>query len=169
MKPKKILFMGVSGSGKSLIGSLIAQKLAIPFYDGDDFHPDENVKKMRQGIPLSDADRHGWLTTLNQLFIDNDELVVACSALKKTYRDTLRLNNDDMTIVYLRGDFDTIWSRHQKRTDHYFNGEEMLRSQFETLVEPTADEAVFIDVSHQSEDVVDQVILALGGASNESV
>ncbi|MDD1793961.1 gluconokinase [Enterovibrio makurazakiensis] len=166
MKPKKILLMGVSGSGKSLIGSLVAQRLDIPFYDGDDYHPEENVKKMRQGIPLSDTDRQGWLRTLNTLFIKNDELVVACSALKKEYRDTLRQNNEGMTIVFLRGDFDTIWSRHQKRTDHYFKGQDMLKSQFETLVEPTQDEAVFIDITHDADEVVNAVMHAIGKSQN---
>ncbi|WP_028024014.1 gluconokinase [Enterovibrio calviensis] len=161
MKPKKILLMGVSGSGKSLIGSLIAQRLAVPFYDGDDYHPEKNVKKMRQGIPLSDADRQGWLRTLNRLFVNNDEVVIACSALKNEYRETLRQNNEDMIIVFLRGDFDTIWSRHKQRTDHYFNGEDMLKSQFETLVEPTLDEAIFIDITHNAEDVVNAVMRAL--------
>ncbi|KXF83360.1 gluconokinase [Enterovibrio coralii] len=161
MKQRKILLMGVSGAGKSLIGQKVANNLGIPFFDGDDYHPKENVKKMRQGTPLNDEDRQGWLKTLNQLFIEKQSLVLACSALKQTYRNMLAENNEDMVVVYLKGDFDTIWSRHKKRDDHYFTGERMLRSQFETLEEPTRDEAIYIDISKSVDDVVAQVVAAL--------
>ncbi|OEF27285.1 gluconokinase [Vibrio rumoiensis] len=151
---KKILVMGVSGCGKSHIGSLLAQQLGFPFFDGDDFHPQTNVDKMRQGIPLTDQDRIGWLHTLNQLFLDNDQAVIACSALKPEYRDILRSNNHEMIIVYLQGDFDTIWNRHQKRDNHWFNGKSMLESQFATLVEPNQNEAIFVDITPSIESVI---------------
>ncbi|WCP69733.1 gluconokinase [Vibrio tubiashii] len=161
MKAKKILVMGVSGCGKSLIGSEIAKSLNLPFYDGDDYHPLANVEKMRQGTPLTDDDRIGWLHTLNRLYVENEAAVIACSALKPEYRDILRLENQDLVIVFLKGDFETIWSRHQKRDNHYFNGESMLRSQFEALREPTQEEALHIDIRHSVEEVVEQALQAI--------
>lgn len=157
MKHKKILVMGVSGCGKSHIGQLLAQDLHFQFFDGDDFHPDSNVEKMRQGIPLTDEDRIDWLHTLNQLFISNDAAVIACSALKPQYRDILRLNNSELVIIYLQGDFDTIWQRHQKRDNHWFNGENMLKSQFEALMEPNANEAIFIDIKPSIDSVIQNI------------
>lgn len=154
MNHKKILVMGVSGCGKSHIGHLLAQQLSYSFFDGDDFHPQNNVDKMRQGIPLTDEDRVDWLHTLNRLFTDNESVVIACSALKPEYRDILRKNNEDLTIVYLQGDFDTIWQRHQKRDNHWFNGKLMLESQFDTLIEPLPNEAIFIDIKPSVETVL---------------
>lgn len=154
MNHKKILVMGVSGCGKSHIGHLLAQQLSYSFFDGDDFHPQNNVDKMRQGIPLTDEDRIDWLHTLNRLFTDNESVVIACSALKPEYRDILRKNNEDLTIVYLQGDFDTIWQRHQKRDNHWFNGKLMLESQFDTLIEPLPNEAIFIDIKPSVETVL---------------
>ncbi len=151
---QKILVMGVSGCGKSHVGNLLAQQLGFPFFDGDDFHPEPNVEKMKQGIPLTDQDRIGWLHTLNQLFLDNDQAVIACSALKPEYRDILRHNNNDLVIVYLQGDFDTIWKRHQKRNNHWFNGKSMLESQFDALIEPQTSEAIFVNISPSISDVI---------------
>lgn len=165
MKAKKILVMGVSGCGKSLIGSELAKSLKLPFYDGDDFHPQANVEKMRQGIPLDDADRSGWLDTLNKLYVDNECAVIACSALKPEYRDILRRNNESLVIVYLKGDFDTIWARHKNRANHYFNGEAMLRSQFDTLVEPGTEEALHIDIAQSVEQVLQQALTAIEARS----
>ncbi|WP_105902735.1 gluconokinase [Vibrio gangliei] len=157
MDHKKILVMGVSGCGKSHIGQLLAQSIQYPFFDGDDFHPQSNVDKMRQGTPLTDEDRIDWLHTLNRLFIENECAVVACSALKPQYRDILRQDNEELTIVYLQGDFDTIWQRHQKRGNHWFNGKSMLESQFETLIEPNPNEAIFIDIRPTVEDVLNTI------------
>ncbi|MFH4618624.1 gluconokinase [Vibrio furnissii] len=165
MKPKKILVMGVSGCGKSSIGSKIADALGLKFFDGDDYHPQDNVDKMRQGIPLTDDDRLGWLQTLNRLFIEQTGAVIACSALKPAYRDILRANNDDLVIVYLQGDYETIWSRLQQRSDHYFQGEAMLKSQFDTLVEPDANEAIFVDISQSLDGVLAQALQALEAQS----
>lgn len=154
MKNKKIVVMGVSGCGKSHIGQLLAKDLNYPFFDGDDFHPQSNVEKMRQGIPLTDDDRTDWLHTLNRLFIDNESAVIACSALKPEYRDILRHNNEELTIIYLQGEFETIWQRHQKRDNHWFNGKSMLESQFTTLIEPLPHEAIFIDIKPSIETVL---------------
>lgn len=161
MKAKKILVMGVSGCGKSLIGSEIANALNLPFHDGDDYHPQTNVEKMAQGIPLTDDDRIGWLETLNTVYTENDNAVIACSALKPAYRDILRRNNDELVIVYLKGDFETIWNRHKARENHYFNGEVMLQSQFDALVEPTQKEALHIDISQDVQSVINDALSAI--------
>ncbi|WP_117232408.1 gluconokinase [Vibrio maerlii] len=154
MKAKKILVMGVSGCGKSLIGSEIANALNLPFHDGDDYHPQANVDKMAKGIPLDDEDRQGWLETLNKVYTENEAAVIACSALKPAYRDILRQNNEELVIVYLQGSFDTIWNRMKVREDHYFNGCAMLESQFEALVEPVHGEALIIDISQDVQAVI---------------
>ncbi len=161
MKAKKILVMGVSGCGKSLIGSEIANALNLPFHDGDDYHPQSNVDKMAEGIPLNDDDRQGWLETLNKVYVENEAAVIACSALKPAYRDILRNNNQELVIVYLQGSFDTIWNRHKSRENHYFNGEVMLKSQFEALVEPQQSEALFIDISQDVQGVVADALQAI--------
>ena len=161
MKAKKILVMGVSGCGKSLIGSEIAHALNLPFHDGDDYHPQSNVDKMAEGTPLNDDDRQGWLETLNRVYVENEAAVIACSALKPSYRDILRNNNRELVIVYLQGSFDTIWNRHKSRENHYFNGEAMLKSQFEALVEPQQDEALFVDIAQDVEGVVADALHAI--------
>lgn len=161
MKAKKILVMGVSGCGKSTVGQAIARALSLPFFDGDDYHPPANVSKMRQGIPLDDEDRADWLATLNHLYLEHDAAVIACSALKPEYRERLRRNNEQLVVVYLKGDFDTIWSRHQKRANHYFNGEAMLRSQFEALTEPSESEALHIPIDGSLDAVVARALSAI--------
>lgn len=150
--------MGVSGCGKSSIGDSLAKSLNIPFFDGDDYHPVENVEKMRNGIPLTDEDRKEWLLTLNALIQEQDNLVLACSALKPEYRDALRKGSDDLTFCYLKGDFDTIWSRLKAREDHYFQGSAMLESQFNTLIEPTEQEAIYIDIDQSPDKVVNDIL-----------
>ncbi|SBS35183.1 Thermoresistant gluconokinase [Marinomonas aquimarina] len=159
---KKIIVMGVSGCGKSSMGQKIASYYGYPFFDGDDYHSEANVEKMRQGIPLTDEDRFGWLETLNGILKENDSAVVACSSLKPSYRDILRQGIDDLAIIYLQGDFDTIWQRHQKRAGHYFNGKGMLESQFATLVEPVDEpDVIAVDIRHSLEDVFAQSVAAL--------
>lgn len=155
---KKIVVLGVSGSGKSLIGKRLADTLGYPFFDGDDYHCDANIEKMSQSIPLSDNDRLGWLATLNELLKDNECAVVACSGLKPEYREMLRKDLDEVSMVYLKGDFDTIWQRHQKRDGHYFKGQDMLKSQFATLIEPTKDEAFIVDIANDPDKVFQQAL-----------
>ena len=157
----KIVVLGVSGSGKSLIGKNIAEKLGYPFFDGDDFHCQTNVDKMSKGIPLTDEDRKDWLATLNTLLTDNPTVVIACSGLKPEYRAMLRQGLDDVTMIYLKGSIDTIWQRHQKRDGHYFNGREMLESQFATLIEPTEEEALVIDISQDADAVLNEALSLL--------
>lgn len=169
MKIKNVLVMGVSGCGKSSIGERIASALDLPFHDGDDFHPSENVEKMRCGIPLTDDDRQEWLNTLNQLYVSNPGCVIACSALKPSYRDILRRDNGDLTIVYLKGNFDTIRDRMERRMNHYFSGESMLKSQFDTLVEPDNDEALIVDIDQSIEAVVASALAQIRGLENQTI
>ncbi|WP_165855926.1 gluconokinase [Marinobacter sp. JSM 1782161] len=156
MTHPKIVVMGVSGSGKSLVGQRLGQQLGVPFFDADDYHSPANVKKMANGIPLNDDDRREWLSDLAALIRDNDGLVLACSALKRVYRDQLRAGDPALQFVYLKGDFDTIWSRHSRRQDHYFNGQAMLESQFAALEEPGADEAIVVDINQTPEAILMQ-------------
>ncbi|MFC1237380.1 gluconokinase [Vibrio sp. F74] len=158
MMTKKYVVMGVSGCGKSSIGEALANKLDISFYDGDDFHPPVNVEKMQNGIPLTDDDRRSWLETLNSIIVKEPNMVVACSALKPEYRETLRKNCPDLQFIYLKGEFDTIWQRHQKRKGHYFKGASMLESQFNTLIEPSKSEALYVDISNTPEKIIDQIL-----------
>ncbi len=152
-----ILVMGVSGCGKTTIGKMVAEKLGIPFYDGDDFHPQSNIEKMSRGIPLDDDDRQGWLERLNQIFIREEPCVIACSALKPKYRDILRMSNDSLEVAYLKGDYQTILSRLEARSGHYFKGEAMLKSQFETLVEPNEAEAKVLDITVAHDRLVETI------------
>lgn len=155
---KKIIVMGVSGCGKSSMGQRIANHYEFPFFDGDDYHCDANVEKMRQGIPLTDEDRAGWLHTLNSILKTNESAVVACSALKPEYREMLQDGVENLTFLYLKGDFDTIWQRHQKRDGHYFNGKGMLESQFATLVEPVNEPVITVDIDQTLDEVFQQSI-----------
>jgi gluconokinase len=133
-----IILFGVTGAGKTTIGLLLAAELGWPFYDADDFHPAANVEKMRQGIPLTDADRRPWLDSLHDLIetalTENKPGVLACSALKESYRQYLYVN-EEVHYVYLRGDFDLIQRRLSGRVGHYMNPA-LLRSQFDALEEP---------------------------------
>lgn len=160
---KKIVVMGVSGCGKSAIGMAIAQSLGLNFQDGDDYHPPENVRKMQAGIPLTDADRQSWLYTLNAILQVESNIVLACSALTPAYRDILREDNDKLIFVYLKGDYDLIWSRLQQRKDHYFSGENMLKSQYTTLIEPLANEAIIVDINKPIPDVLADITGQLQG------
>jgi gluconokinase len=158
---RKYVVMGVSGCGKSSIGAALGNALNIPFFDGDDFHPHSNVEKMQNGHPLTDDDRQSWLSTLNELLLDNDDIVLACSALKPAYRDRLRQGGVTLIFIYLKGDFDTIWSRLKRRENHYFNGAEMLLSQFDTLIEPTYEEALYINIAQKPAAIVEEIVSRL--------
>jgi gluconokinase len=128
---------GVSGSGKSTVGRLLAAKLGIPFLDGDDYHPVQNIRKMESGIPLEDEDRMEWLSTLNELAAKESPVVIACSALKEEYRQLLQKGIEERCIfILLKGDFETIRRRMVERKDH-FMPPELLQSQFDTLEVPT--------------------------------
>ncbi len=151
--------MGVSGSGKSTIGRLLAERLGWPFYDGDDYHPATNVAKMVAGIPLDDGDRAGWLAALRNLIaagLDADQSgVVACSALKKQYRDVLQVDEQRVQFVYLKGEFDAIQARLEQRAGHFMRAE-LLQSQFAALEEPEA--AIRVNITFDPQEVVDQIV-----------
>ena len=151
--------MGVAGSGKTTLGKTLAQKLGWDFLDADDFHSVENVAKMTVGIPLSDSDRLPWLITLNHKLLstlaDNRHPVLACSALKETYRKRLLNGVADITIIYLKGSYDLIWSRMAGRDGHYMKSN-MLQSQFDTLEEPQ--DALVLDIAQPIEEMLDTIL-----------
>ncbi|MBP7962935.1 MAG: gluconokinase [Caldilineaceae bacterium] len=157
------VIMGVSGCGKTAVGQALAAALDAPFYDGDDFHPPENVAKMASGVPLNDEDRHPWLISLHDLLAKhlarNESAVLACSALKTKYRDRLRQGNDGVKFVYLDGDFDTIWPRISARSGHYMKAD-LLQSQFEALEPPDADEALILSVAQPVDAILAQILRA---------
>lgn len=150
--------MGVSGCGKSTIGKLLAQELDIPFFDGDDFHPKANIKKMSSGQPLNDDDRQGWLEALNKQAkkqIAKNSCVIVCSALKEKYRETLSVGiNQEIKWVYLSGSFNQIYNRVNKRPDHFMPSD-LLQSQFDALEEPK--DALKIDISLSPEEIIKKI------------
>lgn len=151
--------MGVSGCGKTTVGLALAEKLGCSFYDGDDFHPPENVAKMASGTPLNDEDRHPWLVRLHELLAGHvsrgETAVLACSALKKKYREILQVNNETR-FIFLHGSFDLIWERMQARQNHYMKAE-MLQSQFDTLEPPGVDEALTIQIGQNIESILKSI------------
>jgi len=159
MKTRFVIVMGVAGSGKTTVGELLAQHLGWNLHDADAFHPPENIAKMTNGIPLNDSDRVPWLAALHDLIStslkEGRPAVLACSALKESYRQTLLEGNEGVQIVYLKGSYDLLWSRLSLRKDHYMKPQ-MLQSQFETLEEPA--NALTVDVSLPVNEIV-QVIL----------
>ena len=158
-QPAAILLMGVSGCGKTSVGIALSDILGWPFFDGDDYHPKENVAKMAAGIPLNDEDRFPWLKRINQLISENlgdkRSLIVACSALKTKYRDILGEGNPNTVFVYLKGDFDLIFQRMQERSDHYMKAG-MLESQFAALEEP--EEALTVQIEANPEKIAQTII-----------
>lgn len=158
-----IIVMGVSGSGKNTVGELLAARLGCPFYDGDHFHPPANVAKMSAGFPLDDEDRQGWLLALAAMIrtgLDAGQCgVIACSALKQSYRDLLAVDPQRVRFVYLKGTFDLIWERMAARQGHYMKAP-MLRSQFATLEEPV--DAPAYDITQPPQQIVDAILTDLG-------
>lgn len=156
--------MGVSGTGKTTVGKLLAEHLNLPFMDADDFHPEKNVEKMSKGIPLDDSDRKPWLSKLRkEIELQNRQggAVLACSALKKTYRDILSgSKQNDVRFIYLKGDRETILNRMNQREDHYMPAS-LLDSQFNTLEEPSPDEAIHIHIDPPPHEIVKEIIKKL--------
>lgn len=145
--------MGVSGSGKSTVGEALAAALGVPFVDGDSLHPKANVAKMAAGIPLDDADRAPWLDAVGAT-LANGPVVVACSALKRAYRDRLRTAAPQLELVYLEADPAVLEERVSHRPGHYMPAS-LLDSQLATLQPPTADEhAVTVDSAQPLAELV---------------
>lgn len=167
MTIRKILVMGVSGSGKSLIGQQLGETLGLQFLDADDVHSAANIRKMANGVPLSDDDRRDWLRDLAGYIGRDQGLVLACSALKRSYRDQLRRADPALSVIYLKGDIDTIWLRHAERKDHYFTGKQMLQSQYEQLEEPDPEEAAIVDIRQSPTQVLQCCLTALGSRNDE--
>lgn len=163
-----VVVMGVAGSGKTTVGALLAERLGCGFSDADSFHPAANVEKMRAGIALVDEDRWPWLVAL-RAGIDGwiaagESHVVACSALRRAYRDILS-PRDDVVFVYLKGSPAVIARRLSARRGHYMNPA-LLGSQFATLEEPT--DALIVDADGTPAAIVDEVLsrLAKSGAAS---
>ena len=160
-----LVMIGVSGSGKTTVAALLAERLGWTFRDGDDLHPAANVDKMHAGIPLTDEDRWPWLHAVTA-WIDarraaGEPAVVACSALRRAYRDVLRGGHPDVGLVYLKGDRALILRRQAARHGHFMPASLML-SQFATLEEPEADEdAIVVSVEGRPREIVDTIIRAL--------
>lgn len=159
-----IVLLGVAGSGKSTIGRMLAEVMGVPFFDGDDLHSPANREKLRRGQALTDADREPWLESIRVLIANtlaNDcSAVIACSALKQAYRDKLAL--EGVHFVLLKGDFELIRERLEKRRGHFFNPK-LLESQFATLEEPR--DALIVDVDRKPAAIVDEIIRALRPAT----
>jgi gluconokinase len=153
--------MGVSGCGKSSVAGKLADRMGWAFAEADTFHSRENVEKMRNGIPLTDADRWPWLDAIAHWIDANRaagrDCVVACSALRRAYRERLAGGHDDVRFVYLRGDYDLIASRLSGRTGHYMPVS-LLASQFKTLEEPASDEnALVLSIDEPVERLVEVI------------
>lgn len=156
-----IVLGGVAGSGKTTTGKLLAQKLGWEFYEGDDFHSPENVEKMQRGVALTDQDRQSWLEALRDLIGKIDRGVVACSALKKKYRDRLRVH-EQVRFVLLRGDFEIVSRQLQNRRGHFFDPD-LLRSQFADLEEPRDEaDAIVIELGRSPNELVEEIRTRLG-------
>ncbi len=160
-----IVVMGVSGSGKSTIASMLAQRLHWVYEDGDWFHPKSNIEKMHHGEPLNDEDRWPWLQAIAD-WIDATRRagghgVVACSALKRAYRDILIGNRPDVRLVFLKGDRDLIARRIAARADHFMPST-LLESQFAALEEPQADERpIVISIVPHPREMIEAIVSAL--------
>ena len=159
-----VIVMGTTGSGKTTIGTLLAKRLGCEFVDADDFHPPANVEKMKHGTPLTDADREPWLKALHDKIVEwtaeKRDVVLACSALRRSYRDELRAS-PDVKFVYLKGSYELFSQRVLGRKGH-FAKQDLLASQFATLEEPT--DAITVDATKSPDQIVSEVRRQLGFA-----
>jgi len=156
-----IIVMGVSGCGKTTIGQGLAKRLGLPYYDADDFHPQSNIDKMKNAIPLNDDDRMPWLTHLAdhiKTWEEQGGAVLSCSALKESYRTLLASKCNDITWVYLKGDFEMIRSRLEERAGHYMKSQ-LLQSQFDALEVPGY--GIHVSIDDTPEHIISSVISKL--------
>ncbi|TCD04647.1 gluconokinase [Pedobacter frigidisoli] len=160
-----IILMGVSGSGKTVVGKALAPKLNAEFIDGDNLHSQHNVDKMAAGIPLTDEDRFDWLQLIAKVGHEHvgqgTNCIIACSALKKAYRDILRADNPSIKFIYLKGSYDLIFDRISKRS-HQYMPSGLLQSQFDILEEPQKDEKdVFVvSIDQEISEIVEGIVKA---------
>jgi gluconokinase len=157
-----VIIMGPTGAGKTTIGTLLAKQLNWQFADADSFHPPANIEKMSKGIPLDDTDRAPWLAAMRKAILDwiaaGKNVVLACSALKRAYREELR-PSPEVKIVYLKGTYALFAERIHRRHGH-FAGEGILAGQFSDLEEP--DDAITVDAAQSSEQIVAEIRKQLG-------
>jgi gluconokinase len=162
--PLRLIVMGVSGCGKSTMAAALSERLGLDMVDGDDLHLPESVAKMRAGIALQDDDRWPWLERIGNYLSQPHAQgrVVACSALKRVYRDRIREQAGDVCFVFLDGDFDLIQKRMHQRVGHYMQPG-LLDSQFRTLEKPQADEpdVIRLPITEPVQDMVEQALNAL--------
>lgn len=153
-----VILMGVSGSGKTTVGTQLAKALHWTFVDADDFHSAANIEKMQRGIPLTEQDREPWLTALRSQIVrwlkDDHDVVLACSALKARYRRELLVDPSRMRMVYLKGTYELILRRLAGRKEHFMRPD-LLVSQFDSLEEPNG--ALIVDIAPPPRDIVRQI------------
>ena len=154
--PRHVVVMGVSGSGKSTVGALLADKLGLPYRDGDDLHPQANIDKMAGGIPLNDDDRWPWLAEVGQWLADRPAGgIIGCSSLKRSYRDAIRAAAPDSVFVHVHGEYDLLHQRMNDRPGHFMPAS-MLDSQMSTLEKLEEDEVGHtFDIVDTPSDIVD--------------
>jgi gluconokinase len=165
-----VIVFGVSGAGKTMVGKLLAEQLDWQFYEADDFHPRANIEKMRNGRPLTDEDRWPWLERLREQITRSlavkENAVLACSALKRAYRERLRVS-DDVKFVFLHGNYALIEKQLRRRRGHFMNPA-LLRSQFADLEEPKQNENVLtIELGRTPQELVEEIKTKLGLAGKE--
>jgi gluconokinase len=161
--PRRIVLMGVAGSGKSAVGAALAARLGAAYVDGDDLHPRQNIEKMSRGEPLTDEDRWPWLALVGRRLAEPDGiLIVGCSALKRRYRDLIRQEaHAPVTFVHLSGSKELIAARVATRTGHFMPAS-LLDSQFAALEPPGDDEdAITVDIDKPLEHIVEVIVASL--------
>lgn len=158
-----VIVMGVAGSGKSTVGALLARRLGWRFIEADDYHSRSEIEHMLAGLPLSDDERQPWLAKLRQVLVDcvarKESAVLACSALKESYRRLLTIDTDTVRFVYLKGDPVLIRQRLQRRVGHFAH-ESLLASQYAVLEEPA--DALTLDVGETPEQIAQRISDGLG-------
>jgi gluconokinase len=161
-----IILIGVSSSGKTTVGRLLARNLGWQFFEGDDFHSPANIAKMHDGVALTDLDRWPWLAAIRaqmqEVLARRQHAVFACSALKRTYRDFLRL--DGVQFIYLKGDYELIRQRLERRKGHFFDAR-LLASQFDTLEEP--ERALVVDAAQTPDAIAGEIAQRLCLSRND--